>query len=149
MMPVQLFDSLCEAADSSETFFNENNPYAYKLFSPQPTTPRARFLEQFTVQDKRIDPQSSTLQALWKVNDAFLKERCELENNKALNTIATSNTTTARRIETLYMMVLARLPRAEETAKLVREIDSSDDSQQAVADLYLSLLNSSEFMLNH
>jgi hypothetical protein len=40
------------------------------------------------------------------------------------------------------------LPRAEETARLVRHIESGDQ-RRTIPDVYWALLNSAEFMLNH
>jgi Protein of unknown function (DUF1553)/Protein of unknown function (DUF1549) len=152
MMPEQLFDSLCEATNFEDNTYKEN-PFQQQQFGPQFNTPRAQFLAKFTTQDKRIETQTSILQALFLMNGKFINERCQLENNKSLQTIATANTTTQRRVETLYMLVLSRLPRPDESAKLVRYIESgaggTSDPRQAVADVCWSLLNSSEFMLNH
>ena len=86
------------------------------------------------------------------MNGKFLAERVKLENNEALRTVATAPTTTARRVETLYLMVLSRLPRQDEAALMARFIDAgggTGETPQAVADVFWALLNSSEFMLNH
>ena len=82
---------------------------------------------------------------------------------------------TAQRIETLYLAALARKPRPEETARLVKYVDSAPGTvsakgfleglqswmdnrkterkptgkDQALADVLWALLNSSEFILNH
>ena len=85
------------------------------------------------------------------MNGKFLADRVKLENNEALRTVATAPVTNARRVETLFLMVLSRLPRPDETSKFVRYIESgggNGDPRQAVADVYWALLNSSEFMLN-
>jgi hypothetical protein len=58
----------------------------------------------------------------------------------------------ARRVETLYLVALARKPRPEELARLVRYANSggpSGDSKKALGDIFWALLNSGEFMLNH
>jgi hypothetical protein len=151
MMPEQLFDSLCEATNFRDNAYN-NNPYQPQNFGQQQNTPRAQFLAKFTSQDKRIETQTSILQALFLMNGKFINERCQMDNNESLKTIAGQNTSTARKVETLYKIVLSRLPRPEETDKLVRYIESgggTGDQRQAVADVYWALLNSSEFMLNH
>ena len=86
------------------------------------------------------------------MNSKFINDRCQLENNVSLKTIATAGGSTAKRVETLYLMVLSRLPRQEELERLVRHIDSgggSGDPRQAVAEVYWALLNTSEFMLNN
>jgi hypothetical protein len=149
MMPEQLFDSFAEATDYRQQQ-NYNN-MQFNQFG-QPDGPRALFLAKFTSQDKRIETQTSILQALYLMNGKFLADRVRIENNKSLETIATAPTSTARRVETLYLMVLSRLPRADESAKLVAYIERAamnGNQNQAVADIYWALLNSSEFMLNH
>jgi acid phosphatase len=58
----------------------------------------------------------------------------------------------AQRIEEPYMNALCRKPRAEETTRLVKYVDSgatTGDLKKALADVFWALLNSSEFMLNH
>jgi hypothetical protein len=153
MMPEQLFDSFAEATDYRQQQ-NLNNNMQFNQFG-LPDGPRATFLARFTTQDKRIETQTSILQALYLMNGKFLADRVRVDNNKSLETIATAPTTTARRVETLYLMVLSRMPRPEETAKLVAYIDRAGQNggqaqtTQAVADIYWALLNSSEFMLNH
>jgi hypothetical protein len=149
LMPEQLFDSFAEATDSRQEFGNDDQ-FRQPAFG-LPDTPRQQFLNKFTSQDKRIETQTSILQALYLMNGKFLADRVKLENNESLRTIATAPVSNARRVETLYLMVLSRLPRPEETSKLVRYIEAgggSSDPRQAVADVYWALLNSSEFMLN-
>ena len=149
MMPEQLFDSFAEATDYRQEV-NYNEQFRQNFGGPE--TPRQVFLNKFTSQDKRIETQTSILQALYVMNGKFLAERVKLENNEALRTVATAPTTTARRVETLYLMVLSRLPRPEESILMSRFIETGGgtaDPQQAVADVYWALLNSSEFMLNH
>ena len=56
------------------------------------------------------------------------------------------------KIEMMYLIVLGRLPRVEESQRLVRYVDSGGprkDARVALADVYWALLNSGEFMLNH
>src|SRR5207244_4371912 len=114
-------------------------------------TPRGEFLNKFASQDKRLDSQTSILQALFLMNGKFLAERTRLDKNESLRTIATAPRSTAQRIETLYLLVLSRQPRPEETARLVAYVESggpSRDPQRALADVYWALLNSGEFLLN-
>jgi hypothetical protein len=149
MMPEQLFDSLCEATNFQDNSYGNNQP---QQFGPQQNSLRGQFLGKFSSQDKKTETQTSILQALYMMNGKFINDRCKPENNESLKTIATQNTSTERRVETLYLMVLSRLPRPEELERLTRYIDSGGGTgspQQAVADVYWALLNSSEFMLNH
>ena len=49
-------------------------------------------------------------------------------------------------------MALARKPRPEESARLVKYVDQggmSANPKQALADVFWALLNSAEFILNH
>jgi hypothetical protein len=150
MMPEQLFDSFAEA-----TVYKQDSPYDNQMRQNPfgiSNSPRAQFLAKFTTQDKRIETQTSILQALFLMNGKWISERINVETNDALRTIATAATSTPRRVHSLYMLVLSRPPRPEESARLSRYIDSggtSGDSRQAIADIYWALLNSSEFMLNH
>jgi hypothetical protein len=149
MMPEQLFDCFAEATDYRQDL-GAYNPNVNQF--GMPNTPRANFLAKFTTQDKRIETQTSILQALYLMNGKFLTDRMRLENNKSLETIASTQIPHAKRIETLYLMVLSRLPRPEETARMVRYIEtggSTGDPREAVTDIFWALLNSSEFMLNH
>jgi hypothetical protein len=146
--PEQMFDSVAEATD-----FHEEPVQANRQFQPFPqNSTRAQFLAKFSNQDKRLESQTSILQALFMMNGKFLADRTRLSNNKSLATIASAPRTTAQRIETLYLLVLSRQPRPEETERLVRYVDSggaTSNPREALADVYWALLNSAEFVLNH
>jgi hypothetical protein len=175
LSPEQFFDSLTEATDYQDPY-RDNPQMQIQQFNGGPQTPRALFLSKFTSQDRRTESHTSILQALFMMNGKFLAERTKLENNKSLFTIATAPTPTERRVETLYLLVLSRLPRPDETKRLVEYIENGGATRrwsrgyanvsagafnvgavvrgeeghaQAVADVYWALLNSGEFMLNH
>ncbi len=151
LSPEQLFDSIAEATDYTDPY-QGNMQMQAQQFNGGPVTPRQTFLSKFTSQDRSTETHTSILQALFMMNGKFLAERTKLENNKSLFTIATSPIPNARRVETLYLLVLSRLPRPEESARMVRYIENGGpgrDSRQAVANVYWALLNSGEFMLNH
>ena len=82
----------------------------YPIPGGQGETPRQVFLNKFASQDRRIEVQTSILQALYLMNGKLLGDHVKLENNEALRTIATAPTSNIRRVETLYLMVLSRLP---------------------------------------
>lgn len=151
MSPEQLFDSFAEATKYNDP--NANNPPQNQFQPGFQQSPRAQFLAKFTSQDKRLETQTSILQALYLMNSKFVNEQTSLANNEWLNTIAKAPSyTTPQRVLALYNLVLTRPPRQEETARLTKYIDSggpSGDPRQAVADVYWALLNSAEFMLNH
>lgn len=150
MTPEQFFDSVCEATDHEEQVvgpqFNNGG------FGPR--TPRQEFLSKFTTQDKRSETQTSILQALFLMNGKFVADRTKptYESNKSLFTIATVPAPAARRVLSLYRLVLSREPRPEESARYAAYINrggATGNTAQAVADVYWALLNSAEFMLNH
>jgi hypothetical protein len=118
-----------------------------------PSSPRGKFLATFPNPDRRTDTQTTMLQALFLMNGKFMADATDLQKSKVLATVAeTASIDTARRIETLYLVALARKPRPEETVRLVKYVDqggASGNPKQALADVFWSLLNSAEFILNH
>jgi outer membrane murein-binding lipoprotein Lpp len=172
MSPEQFFDSLLKATDyvPAQTV-NMNRGFPFN----QQQGPRGEFLSKFASQDRRNETQTSILQALFMMNGKFLEARTKfypnltmeriaeltdaragknvvVEENLSLHNLALQPTTTAKKVRSLYMLVLSRPPRAEETERMVRYIDgggANGDARRAVADVYWALLNSGEFMLNH
>jgi hypothetical protein len=146
----QLFDSLAEATEyqdsSSSAMFN-------RFDNPENQTPRQKFLARFAHQDKTTEAPTSILQALYLMNSSFVAERTSLEQNRTLATIADSaRTRTARRVETLFLVVLSRKPTAEESKRFVAYVErggATADHRRALADVFWALLNSAEFRLNH
>jgi hypothetical protein len=53
-----------------------------------------------------------------------------------------------RRIEELYLVTLSRKPRPEETKRLL-EYATAKEARQALHGILWSLLNTTEFILNH
>jgi hypothetical protein len=150
LMPEQIFNNISEATEFRDTNTLPVNPQFD--FGNQARTPRGDFLAKFLSQDFRDEPQTSILQALFLMNGKFLSERAKLENNPSLQVLAQQPTSTAKKVETLYMIVLSRPPRPEEAERVVRYVDrggASGNTGQALSDVYWALLNSGEFLLNH
>jgi len=152
LTPEQLFDSVAEATSFGRGAAPVN--VYNQPFNNQPASPRAQFLGKFTNQERRHETQTSILQALFLMNGKFLAERMDPKNNKDFDTLLNPGRPqpTAKRVEVLYIWVLSRLPRPEETERLVRYVDSGGplgDPRKALSDVYWALLNSAEFMLNH
>jgi hypothetical protein len=148
LSPEQLFDSLSEAIDSREYA----NDRLRRDDGRGGLTPRQAYLAKFATLDRRTETQTSILQALFMMNGKFMAAATSLEGNRNLAGIIDSNTTPARRIETLYLVVLSRKPRPEEAERALKYVESggpSGDGKKAMADLFWALLNSGEFMLNH
>jgi hypothetical protein len=146
LSPEQLFDSLAEATEY-ETAWNRG-------LTPrdQESTPRGRFLARFVAQEPKIHYQTSILQTLYLMNNAFMTDRTSLQTNPTLATLAEQGTSTARKVDSLFLVVLSRQPRPEESARFVRYVEQggpANDPKQALADVFWVLLNSPEFMLNH
>jgi hypothetical protein len=137
LSPEQLFDSLAEATE-------------YQDVGGQAA--RGQFLARFPAQEQKTDYQTSILQALYLMNNEFIADRTSLLKNRTLATLAGQRTSTARKVESLYLVVLSRKPRAEESERFVKYVEKggpSSDPKKALTDLFWVLLNSPEFILNH
>ena len=172
MSPEQVFDSVVFAttnptSDLRKQLLAPSNPQQFGNPN-QLQSPRAQFMLKYTTQDRRHEPQTSILQALFLMNGKFMTERTKVENNEDLLTLANQKTPHEKRIYSLYMMVLSRPPRASETARLLPYLEKGGaigygpggetklDNEtrvrilgDALSDVYWALLNSSEFALNH
>jgi hypothetical protein len=144
----QLFDSIAEAVE-----YREPEPFPRRTFPGVPPTPRALFLAKFRGAGKRTEPTTTILQALFLMNGKFMAEATSPQGNRTLATVAESAATnTARRVETLFLVVLSRKPRPEEAARMIRYVErggATGDRKKALADVFWALLNSTEFCLNH
>jgi hypothetical protein len=150
LTPEQLFDSLVVATNYQE---ERQAPNRNRFNNEEARTPREEFLARFTLQEKRTEMQTSILQALHLMNSRFMADVTRYRQNEVVDTIAeAARSTTAKKIEELYLTTLGRKPRPEESARLVQYVDrggAAKDSKKALADVFWALLNSSEFMLNH
>jgi hypothetical protein len=136
MSPEQLFDSLAQATE----------------YQDAPQGPRGQFLAQFVAQEQKTDHQTSILQALYLMNNEFIADRINVQKNRTLATLAQQRTSTARKIESLYLVVLSRKPRSAESERFVQYVEKGGpekDPKKALADVFWVLLNSPEFILNH
>jgi hypothetical protein len=144
LSPEQLFDSLAEATEYGES--GSANPQGFVFGGPQ--SARGQFLARFAAQEHKTDYQTSILQALYLMNNEFIAERASLEKNRTLATLAEQRTSTAVKIESLYLVALSRRPRPAESERLVKYVEKGDP-KKALADVFWVLLNSPEFLLNH
>ena len=109
----------------------------------------AAFLAPFDDPNSQpVDYQASIQQALMMMNGKLTEEATDPAKGAAVAAVIASRRPLARRIEELYLVTLSRKPRAEETRRLL-DYASSRDSKQALRDILWSLLNSTEFVLNH
>jgi hypothetical protein len=142
----QLFDSLAEVMEYKVDRTRQ-------AFPGLGLTPREEFLSKFAnPENKRVDTHTSILQALHLMNGKFMANVTNVEKNKTLLTIAQSDAETSKRIETLYLVALSRMPTAAESDRLTKYVNSggpTGDQSRALADVFWALLNSAEFSLNH
>ncbi|HEY7153356.1 MAG TPA: DUF1549 and DUF1553 domain-containing protein [Gemmataceae bacterium] len=156
----QLFDSIAQATGYQEQ--GNNNP-RFK-FGNQGV--RGRFLTQFTNQsDKATEVQTSILQALSMMNGQVTAAATDLERSETLSALLDAPfMDTTERVETLYLVTLARKPTPQELSRTVAYVESGGSAgdapepasadkdkhyKQALADVFWVLLNSGEFFLNH
>jgi hypothetical protein len=148
LTPEQLFDSLAAATEYRDNTLD----YPPLAFGGLPRSPRAQFLAKFAGPERTGDPQTSILQALYLMNSSFIADRTNPAKNRTLDTIARQRTSTARKVETLYLVVLSRKPVPAESERFVQYVEggaAANDSARALADVFWVLLNSPEFILNH
>lgn len=157
LTPEQLFDSVATAVSFKDA--SPNAPPGVVLAGQN--NPRAEFLTRFNAaSEKPTDHQTSILHALTLMNGRVVAEATSLERSELLPQLEAPYFTTAGKIEALYLTVLSRRPTEKETTRLTKfiadhqnsattEAERSRRSREALADIYWTLLNSGEFMLNH
>jgi hypothetical protein len=151
LTPEQIYDSIIATVPKKASTMYDNRFMAANPFQMN-NTPRGQFLSKFGTQDRRYDPQTSILQALFMMNGKFLTELTHGETNGDLKTLALQDTTTERKLRSMYLMVLSRPPRTDEMQRLVSYVDQGGPTRNPVRaweDVYWVLLNSPEFLLNH
>jgi len=140
----QLFESVVLATGFRD---GPSNP------QENPDGSRGEFLVRFASQERATEKQTSILQALALMNGAFVADATSLERGTTLAAIVDAPfLPPTQKIETLYLATLSRLPRPQETQRLMAYVaqgGSGGDSRRAYGDVFWALLNSSEFILNH
>lgn len=103
----------------------------------------------------------SILQALSLMNGKVISDATSLENSETLTALLDAPfLSTSQRVEALYLAVLARQPNSRELERSVRFVEETAQATKgdaarraaynnAVADVFWALLNTSEFSLNH
>ncbi|HEY7326393.1 MAG TPA: DUF1553 domain-containing protein [Gemmataceae bacterium] len=115
------------------------------------SSPRVEFLAPFDDPDSQpADFQASVQQVLMMMNGKFTEEVTSSSRSTSVAAIIDSQRagTLAKRIEDLYLVTLSRKPRPHEAKRLL-EYAEAHENKQALRDIFWSLLNSTEFVLNH
>jgi hypothetical protein len=141
LTPEQLFDSLVVASGNAGNRSAAGKPI---------NNPRAEFVSYFR-NEGETDPTSYSRgipQALRMMNSGqFLGPRSEAFVTKQ---IVESGTALEQAVERIYLRVLARRPSPAESKRMLQYLEQPGaDRQQLYAEIIWTLLNSSEFSLNH
>jgi hypothetical protein len=150
----QLYDSIALATGFTEQGGDPNaflNPFGGG-------GARAEFINRFSNSaDRPTETQTSILQALQLMNGKISGDATSLIMSKPNNTLAAATDapfleTTRDKLDLLYLSALGRRMRPNEAERLVKYVEKggpSGDQNKALADVFWTLLNSSEFMFNH
>src|SRR5262245_61355850 len=103
-------------------------------------------------EDEFTDRGSTIPQRLLMMNGNLVKERTQPNPLISASTrIASLTNRPEKQVEAAYLTILTRRPSAEETQHFVTRFNDREERnrQQALEDLYWSLVNSTEFSWNH
>lgn len=98
--------------------------------------------------DELQDWSGTISQALLRMNGEFSRELTSMNPFSAPSRVAATATTAQKKIETIYLSCLTRLPTPDELDYFLNRF-SADDAHEEVEDLYWVLFNSPEFSWNH
>lgn len=150
----QIFDSLAQATGYLQPF----DPEQPLNFNQDQA--RQEFLETFET-DTGAERQSTILQALALMNGSFASDATSVQeilrsrNDKNGTLIAIAEApffTPEQRVEALFLTTLSRLPTEPEKQKFLdylQQHEATDVPARPLADLFWTLLNTTEFMSNH
>jgi len=146
LLPEQLYESLISV--TGREFIAKKGDAGLML--KKKGGPREQFIDFFRVSDEQpdvLDYQSGIPQAL-KLMNAPITNALGVTINRAIKTVGASDT--EKMIEFLYVSGLSRRPTADETRRRVAYVRQHPVNPIAgYTDIFWSLMNSSEFVLNH
>jgi hypothetical protein len=140
----QLFESFQLATGTA----NVNRDQRRFAFNPDTLSFEAKFANQ----EKRTEYQTSIPQALALMNSKMVANATNPQKGEFLAAVLNAPfLDTDGRIETLYLATLSRKPQPEEAERFHRHIAKAGAGREndALADVFWTLLNSPEFFLNH
>ncbi|NNJ26015.1 hypothetical protein [Alienimonas chondri] len=143
-----LYDSL-ERATGCFTAFDPNgggNP-----FVGMQQDARAEFLGLFRDDSESpADRRTSILQALSLMNGGLIADSVDLRRSRTFAAIVSAPYLDADgRLDALFLSSVSRLPTPAERDAMNAYVHAAEDEAEALADLFWTLLNSSEFSTNH
>jgi hypothetical protein len=93
--------------------------------------------------------EASMTQALHLINGKSLSTRIAAPGGKLARILATPKITNEQVIEDLYLLVLCRLPKANEKELMLKHFEENTDRTKAAQDAMWVLFNTKEFLFNH
>jgi len=142
----QLYESLRIAGG-----IRDNTTFQQRVFAFG--TPRQLFVDRFGEQEKKTEYQTSIPHALTMMNNQLITDATHPDRGQVLGAVVSSSfMTTPRKIDTLFLAALGRMPRADEAERMARYVErggAASDQKKALADVFWALLNSTEFRFNH
>lgn len=139
----QMYDSLVVAVGFRPVGNPVQNPFV---------GPRVDFMNRFASQERKIEKQTSILQALMMMNGKFVNDATSLSAGNTLGAVIDSPfLTTPQKIETLFLATLSRMPRPDEMERFesyVARGGAMNDPNAALSDVFWTLLNTIEFAAN-
>ncbi len=149
----QIFDSVAMATGYRDS--GGGDDLLSSIFGSKRSA-RSEFLTRFASQPERAtEAQTSILQALSLMNGKVVEAATSLDKSETLAAIVeTPFIRTEERIETLYLATLSRQPVEKEICRAVKFLQDGGkrgqgSDKEALADVFWSLLNSPEFIVNH
>ena len=113
---------------------------------------RRKFAGRFRI-DRPAEAERSVTQSLALINGTLAADLTDPDRSPTLVAAADAPFLDAKgKVETLFFAALGRPPAADESAALVRHVESGGshkDPKKAPVDVFWALLNSSEFNTNH
>jgi hypothetical protein len=141
----QVYASFVQATGFREPAANPNNP----LISGARDEFQAKFADSA---QSPTEIETTILQALSLMNGQHVAAATDLENSELLSVVADAPyLDDAGRIETLFLAALSRPPEPAEVALFLDTSSTADPAgrKAALTDVFWTLLNSAEFLLNH
>ena len=148
LAPEQLFDCLAQATGYRE----EISVAARTPFGVSAGSPRGQYLEKFAGGAQRFDAQSSMLQALTLMNGTWMTRATDPKRGETLVAVANAPfLDDPAKLEVLFLAAYSRKPTAPEREKFLSYLlrEGAAERKAQLADIFWTLLNSREFLLNH
>jgi hypothetical protein len=144
LTPEQLYDSLTAVLGEPAGGRQANRPMGNPM--RQGGTAREQFVNFFAVSAdaKATDYDAGIPQVLRLMNHSFTNRNTE----QAVRRL-TKGLTKSRAIEELYLTALSRRPTPAEVARMIKYLEKAESLDAGYVDILWTLLNSSEFTLNH